>query len=299
MAPLFLSARRFGPVIPYPESDQTLDGQGVEYRHMAVFMLVNDVWNYIEKIGVGENAEGSPAHARPNDTELGVIVKARVNHILAGLGWGGASEVSPEYDYCDLVLTAMLETDQEIHVTLPLPAPGLGEIKRTKVIEMPDALLWIVLPGTAYDIEDGALLHETELRIVRDDREMLYAVTDFARLWFGRSRASVGLEIHNVLPAHPVGSMIGGIIGHTNCSVGTAVTRRHWDFARCRMSVQTNYEEIDATLSGELRSPQGPGSGRRPVIGTADWYASQPPMIGTADYYAQRGPREGEAAWYG
>jgi hypothetical protein len=297
MAPLFIHARRFAPIIPYPEADQEAGAEGVEWRNMAALIPVDDVWNFIEKIGTGENAEGTPAHVRPNDSELGVIVKSRVNHILAGADWAGDSDIDPEYSYLDLALTAMLETDQELHVTLMLPSPALGELVRRKVIELPDAVMWIVLPGTAYDIQDGALLEEVELRVVRDDRAMLYMAADFAQLWFGRPRASVTLEVQNVIPVHPVGTMIAGFVGHTMCPVGTAVTRRRWDFTRNRMTVQTNYEEMDATLSGQMRAPARE-LGPAPMVGTAEYYATRPPMVGTADYYAGRRPSEGTADWW-
>jgi hypothetical protein len=63
------------------------------------------------------------------------------------------------------------------------------------------------------------------------------------------------------------------------------------------MTVQTNYEEMDATLSGQMRAPARE-LGPAPMVGTAEYYATRPPMVGTAEYYAQRPPMAGTADYY-
>jgi hypothetical protein len=245
-APLFVPQKRFLRTIPYFESE-AIAGRDRDYRQFACFVETDDGWSYVDK--ANEDNAGPRAHVMASDSEFGIRLRTPANHIMA-LGWGGVSDTAAAYDWQTMIFTGMFETDQVASVVVYLPAEGLGPMTRRKIIEVKDAQIWGILPGTVYDVQDGALVREPIGVDARNNMAMIMKVADYAITWFGRPRASVTLEIRSVLGVHPVGSMIAGIVGWNNMLVGTVVTRRTWLFQRCEMTVATNWEEIDWSLTG-------------------------------------------------
>lgn len=222
------------------EGDET--GEPDYMQPFAYIKDINEVWQFADRLLV--NDEEYFMRLSLADRELAVRIEGKRGHLLAADSWEGADPtlIKPVADYSNLGITVQLELDERLRVEVEVPdAPG----SQTKTIEVPEAVVWYVTPGTVEAIDDGDLIPATG-GILRDDSEHLRAIAALAKAWYGSARATLDLRIDKQITlSHPVGQLIRAALGSVQTvDVGTVVTRREWDFRAWETRIQTGFDEL-------------------------------------------------------
>jgi hypothetical protein len=198
------------------------------------------------------DAKGS--YVRPEEEDVAAWIEHNTphfygkNHFDPADGDTRDSEVTPSFDWQDMIVTGMLATDTRLEVRGYVPGVVASEIAGPKVIEIDDAEAWYVLPGTVTGVSDaGALERDATGTLTRDDRDRLYGVLLLALIWYGQSRATARLSLSDVAMDLPVGYLLRGVIaGGRFVEVGTVVTARKHDYRSGSTHVWTAFSEMDA-----------------------------------------------------
>ena len=122
--------------------------------------------------------------------DWGVILGSSPNHLVARDAWEGGeggrpSETPGYFDETEMVATIAFRTDQRLELTWGLPG---SEVQTVKDIEVPDAELWVLAPGTVVGVDyQGQLItspdEPVELRndTAKLEQEMVGAIARYAR----------------------------------------------------------------------------------------------------------------------
>lgn len=189
-----------------------------------------------------EKAEPAPGTVRPLSREMGIEIKFNPQYLLARGHWSAEAEPSKwpseeiftyGFNWKKIIATVFIETDQYNQLTLDL---NEYENKRTLTIEIPDAELWYLVPGTVLDIDaNGQLVKfddagDPTRRFLRDDRNKLRAAMAAAKAWYGKEHNKMAVTIQGIDVGAPLGTLI---IGGDVTGVGAAdsvVTSVRWYF---------------------------------------------------------------------
>ena len=249
--------KRFLPMIPFRDgfdysgsspTDDNPDQTEAEFRRpFAVAQDSDSKYVYLDKLIT------TPAMVRVLQTEPGVEIKFRPQYLFAGTSWSGevglwTADLS-EYGMSDanLQLTAMLETDQPFQLFHIIKQT---EKMRTKVIDLPAAELWYIVPGTVVDINDaGSLVSYGGTGEIRNDIDQLKAIISAAAAWYGRRRQKVSVKCDNIQWM----IRIGQLLKHVDISdqygdeTGSVVTGISYNFQQPKpsMSIITDHAELD------------------------------------------------------
>lgn len=216
------------------------------------------------------------------DDRPGILVQSPYRHMLAaGLtpAYSGGGD-APLYEYLSLQATVSAYTNDRVRVTVDAIATEPGSVKREKLIDIPGLHLWLILEGTMTDVDT----YEAADRYLRDDRSTLAAVAALARVWYGRSRASISAsysdpfvldrlgqvisEVRSTGCISPAGTMITSVVYSLGDkqSVSFATELFDLDFARMYGTARTTREHHSrlARIEAELANipvRQGVGGG--------------------------------------
>lgn len=223
-----------------------------EYRDPFILFKTDaavDAWEYGEHLNARsatddeENKRQFSTRLSMLDQELGFVVKvgaAGGQQLIASQNWAGAAATSEYYDptteegngvdYNDMIATVCMKWDRHVEVyeistggSLNALDPGVP--KREIFIDVPDARLDFLLPGTITDIDDGGTrVQDTTGSILRDDRERLERIAKVAKKWYGVTRQALTL---NYKQLRVVASSDGSIkmrVGDLVTSIGSSYT---------------------------------------------------------------------------
>jgi hypothetical protein len=221
--------------------DKNPSGSEPEHRDMFVLCTKDDKYYYAEKL------EPHNAVTRPLQREMGFEVRFNPQYLAAENYWTDAEPAMyAEYvfiDYSEMLATVFLETDQFVKVTHTL---GNYENKRILTLDVPDAELWYVTPGTIIDVNAaGSLVEYGGSNFIRDDRPRLRDALAAAVAWYGRIRNKITIQMNVVDAAVPIGTML------TNTDVsgvgvaGSCVTAVEWNFQNVKTTIMTDFTELD------------------------------------------------------
>ena len=131
-----------------------------------------------------------------------------VNHFDTGTP--GASNVTPELDYEDLLFTVCAEWDSYCEGNWPTALPTAEPVQQL-LISLPGnryRLDWLA-KNTVYDINDqGVPLTVGDGGPVQDDRRILEDLARLAYDWYQQPRASLGIDFKNVQQPVALGTLI-------------------------------------------------------------------------------------------
>ncbi|MBI2424206.1 MAG: hypothetical protein HYV27_15350 [Candidatus Hydrogenedentes bacterium] len=278
LAPMYGEDQSFERELPFDVVSDTPVG----FTKLRPFVLVNiiaeeedpedpeetilvDHWWYVDKMQAGERPAAS---VTLGSGELVINVRPPMNHVAAlgsfEAGAEGTADSNHEtkYDWQNYLATVNLRTDTRLRVAGYVPGWLPGEQGRKKVIDVPGAQAWYVVPGTVTRAEDGELVHH-EGGLVRDDTIALQRIAVMAAWWYAQAQNVVRCDIGWITLAHPVGYMATGIWtreGYTE--LGTVITQRTWQFgqgvAPQRTTIETSYAELDfVAMSGDVARAHG------------------------------------------
>jgi hypothetical protein len=229
-----------------------VDDHRPEFEEMMVFLKDDKVGYVHADHHTIENKH--PCHIRPLDTDFGFMVDANPNHILAARSWGGSpksTQTNPQFAYQDMVVTVAVRTDEVLKVVENLS----GDAERVKLIHVPDAELWYIVPGTVVGVtSDGKLDRQVKdqddnfefFRELRNDVEILRFIAAQAKAWYGTPRSSLRYSTREMLFAHPVGAIIRSVTDDGgSLPVNSVVSAKTFDLQKGTTSLTTAFGELD------------------------------------------------------
>jgi hypothetical protein len=142
------------------------------------------------------------------DDRPGILVRPPFQHLL-GLTdiVGGAFMHPPAYDADTLHATVSAYGFERVRVTVIAQVPEAGGVLRTKIIDIPDCHLWMILQGTITDLTTT----EAADRYLRDDVPILVRAAALAKAWYGRPRASIAVNYSNPGVVDRLGQVISDV----------------------------------------------------------------------------------------
>ena len=121
-----------------------------------------------------------------------------------------------------------------------------------------------------------------EDKIYRDDREQLKRLATMAGAWFGRKRNIINVNLQHLFVFNELGYIMTDIYsGGSFVSSGTPITQIGYDFISQKMTIDTEFDNIDfSVIAARLRNKQVTSLTRR--IGRIEDKLQQIPLrIGT------------------
>ncbi len=247
--------------LPFEEGDGT--ALTPEYR--AAFVLApdpNDLskYIYVDREFVDDNDDVvRPAEIRVSDTELAVFVRGSFNHLFGLNDFDATTHVSdhePVHDYLDLYFTAMFASDERLRCLVALTDNVASETTRVKVILVPDAVAWYVVPNTIVDINpDGTPCYyedwgPAEDNLERDDSWRLRDIAALAAAWYGQQRNAISARIVGCDMRYWPGMFVRAAVdGAGVTDVGAVISAYEVDFAAndgaAETRFNTSFTELD------------------------------------------------------
>jgi hypothetical protein len=156
-------------------------------------------------------------------------------------GWDNLPDMSWRDN---LLLTVYCHADSYAECRVPKDS-ALTSIEITRlVIDVPDAYMDWVAPGTVVGIKDGQLVRSESGGMVRNDFNRLQKVALLASGWFGVERSTAAIGYKRLAQIAKVGYLITTING---TAVNTVVTKVRYDFEAQKTTIQTQHGEMDFT----------------------------------------------------
>lgn len=227
----------------------------VEPCYLQPFALIEHpeqpgIFYYVNK--VGEEFDGLNAHFKvlPRDAAIGV--EADPPHVFALNSYdpdGGdpPSDKGPVFDYQALLATIAFRCDRALRVVASANAAADSVKRRTKVIVVPDAEYWYIVPGTCVGTqEDGKLKLYAGDPVLRNDVARMREIAAFALAWYGRERASICIPLVGVEDLAPLGSLVQSVVtGEADIVVGTVATCCEKNYKSGTSRLMTDWAELD------------------------------------------------------
>lgn len=240
--------RRFEHEIPIEVESGDEDAPPEYRRALAIIKHpTTNKYSYVEKAWPEDDDARFPGTMSILPREMGVMIRPEINHVY-GLNHftNEDTNVTPAFDHEDLIVTAAFRIDAQLRAAGIIPGQFLTETGRTKVILVPEAEFWMILPNTVTDIEDGDLVRAySDYEVVRDDTARMQQILALSLVWFGFARGTMAMRVKNITPAWPASTLILGAQGTWHATVlGTVVTKKTWNFDANETEVNTGNEEI-------------------------------------------------------
>ena len=256
--------KRFLALIPFKvgkdyavatPTSENVAGSDAEFRRpFAIAQNTDDEWMFLDK------KPAPHAGVRILQTEMGVQVKFKPAYLFSGIsdsGFepGGWTPDLAEYgvDYSTLKVTAMVETDETFEVWRDLTT---SEFRRTKIITVPDAELWYIVPGTVVDVDDAGALktYAGTSNEIRNDVDKLTAIAAAAESWYGKTRYKITVKDETLI--EPSGGYLGRLLQYENPidqggePIGATITSIAYSLTGPKpyMVILTDNAELDLAL---------------------------------------------------
>ncbi|MCK4959192.1 MAG: hypothetical protein KAT00_07320, partial [Planctomycetes bacterium] len=250
--------KRFYPFVPFKEgvdysgsspSVENVDGVEADWRRMFVILKDSD-----GKYCYAEKNDQRTGTVRPLTTELGVEVRIRPQYLLGKTEFTSAEPglwdldmADYSFDPDDMEFTAFCETDQIFQISHQV---NTTETNRTLVIDVPEAELWYVVPGTVVDIEDDGTkitYGSSADHKIRDDTDRLKKILAAAVAWYGRARYKVNITQLNITDDVTLGELLEyiDITNQDGDEAGAIISSISTDFQTQRMVISTDFSELD------------------------------------------------------
>jgi hypothetical protein len=250
------------------ENFELPDGAQADHLAPMVFLKIdteNDRYAQVDKMsaqflsGVGDKVPSWSASVAMQDQAAGLILRVAhsrdraMAHKIAKVEFVSPDDADkfqndPDLDWNDnLVATVYIRNDEHCEARQPENGdlPPLPHVRR-KLIEIRDAYLDYVVPGTVVGLKNGELV-TSEGGFIRDDRDRLRTVAKLAGQWYLKERRCLRLEFNRVRKIVEVGQLITTVgTGATEVDVNAVVTRVRYDLVAGKTLIETQHGEIDS-----------------------------------------------------
>lgn len=221
-------------------------------RHYMVDRLPVGVW--------GTELEAGGRHwsvnVRMQDSQLGIIldVSGSNQHAIATADFAPEEDeiaqdiLTNELDWRDIFVTVFAEFDECVEVREPATVTATSDTIRELIINVPNARLDYLVPGTVVDVDLAGDKVTTAGGYVRDDREKLEDIAKAAFNWYGQERRSLTAVVHNLVCTFNLGDLIT-LVGSAAVPVPsyTVITSLRFDLLAGTTTIQTQFAELDIT----------------------------------------------------
>jgi hypothetical protein len=190
------------------------------------------------------------ANVKMMDSEVALKIEPSINHILARDSFDSeieGSDVEPIYGFYGLNVTVALDTDENIKVRAKVGNFEDIEEPKTLTIQVPDAFLWYLTPGTMVGITDGAIVRDAVGGILRDDSDRLRQIAALALAWYGERRAILDISYARITNPGVLGSFVRSVSDSWNRRLsGTVITSLEWNFesGQQKTTINTSFADI-------------------------------------------------------
>lgn len=263
--PLFLLGKAFLHHLPAMEvgKDYSVDpptnpnpsDADPEFRRPFVLLKYGGKYMYADKLPESIDQTGVPsATVRMLDRELALAVDMKPRFLLFNNHWTSAEpgllggrlfDSTLVFDYDDMLATVALEGDQPVRIVAGGGAGG--DLGRELLVEVPDARLVYIAPGTIVDVDDNGNPKRTPGGILLvDDRDRLRAIAAISWAWYGKARATVRLTIRSRFPLIQPGQVMMGVRSASDFrEVGTVVSEEYIDFEKGSVRYTTMWANVN------------------------------------------------------
>jgi hypothetical protein len=237
-----------------------------EYRRpLVVFEELNAAgegtgnWILGEVVSIGGDGEREfNTQLRCCDETLGVRIIVNIpggQHLIARGTFAGDVDdgrLDPDeaagLSFDKMRVTGTVEWDDRVRIEERVDTPEGHDVVR--LIQVPDARLDFLLPGTVTDVaEDGTLDTSEDGEVLRDDRDRLRAIAKAAAAWYGTPRNAITLPYMDVRRHLEIGQLITLLKqGTDEVAVNTPITGLAFDFLSGRTVVETSYADADFVI---------------------------------------------------
>lgn len=120
-----------------------------------------------------------------------------------------------------------------------------GDMKKVLTLQIPDAWLDWLAPGTVVSVKSGEL-QQTNGGWLRDDRQRLEDIARLAFEWYSQPRQSLSIAFDGIVSDMSVGQMVTAISqGGVTQTVNTVVTSVQLNLQQGTTNVTTSFVELD------------------------------------------------------
>lgn len=248
--------------IPSPAATMAESQEANMHKPLALVRAWDpDTWNHwvlTHDIPAEIAAAFCATNARlvPNDREGLLELKFNPPHLLGKYHFDPDTDeagVMPAFDYEGMYLTIAVEAPAHPTVTVQTGAPPLlgpapvPILARTLVIDVPEAQVWVVAPGTAIGVNAYSWPeYYSGNRITRDDTDRLRTVAAMAAAVYGKRRTAIRMTKRGLIGGGCLGRVVQSVsIAQEVHDVNSPVTERSWDFERGTTSISTGWVELD------------------------------------------------------
>ena len=193
------------------------------------------------------------------DTAFGLEVKFTPNHVLGRTLFDAAhpeagapakaTDVPAAYDPTKMLCTVAARLDARLRVVVEIDRDGALR-DRVLLLEVPDAELHYVVPGTVTGVNPAGVLQfsTAEDAVVRDDGDRLRRIGAMAKAWYGKERRALSLTVNDLWQQYPVGSLVLAVSDRVSeRQVNTPISQVIYDLRQMKTTLRTNWAELDVT----------------------------------------------------
>lgn len=178
------------------------------------------------------------------------LIEVRFRHAAHVLGlpdFDGDSSTKPVFDHRALLVTMNVKTYNRPQVVRDgFFNPARGAQKRTMLIQVPDAHLWVIIQGTVSGIDDEGKLVTESGRTLRDDTHILRHVAWLAERWYGKDRVRLKVSRVGLEMPEPIGTLVElDQSALSRPTVRSVVTGHHYEYDETRASYSTDALDLD------------------------------------------------------
>jgi len=227
-------------LVQYQDSKTNEDGSATTFNR----------WGYIDQM----IPPFVPASLFMLPNSMAVQVQAHTSTVMDGsddvatgtptyaFGDGYASEMTKAwYKWQTCLATVALRLDQRLFVEQTIDSDN-GPVL---TINVPNAELWLIAPGTVTGVDaGGALQPYTGTRKVRDDTDRLTEILNLAAAWYGQRRRDLSIVFRGAVTDYTLGQYAQVTTKIGDDPIGFPVT-----------DILFNFEDATTTLLGEFRPP--------------------------------------------
>lgn len=232
-----------------------------EYQRPFAFFQESGRAYFLDRMSrgeeVGTHIESSgrfwSASLRMQDDALGVIIDCGGNpqHVIAKntftpIDADDETDYEAAIDYSYIYCTVFAEADGFVEERWPLNLLNVDYVKEL-IINVPNARLDYLVPGTVIDIDDEGAAVTTVGGFVRDDTDYLKTVARTAFEWYSSPRKSIRVTIRDLSETRTRGELVLAIGGANNAEiVNSVVTNCTYDMRAGTATYITQFAELDA-----------------------------------------------------
>jgi hypothetical protein len=261
-----LTEHDYETVDPEDIVDHTIASSFPEYvRPFALIKSQSSVYVFLDAMNRGRdlttniltsNGMSWSAALKMQDHAPGFIITTTApQHVIAKTEFTPINAIDAnfwkaELDWRDILCTVFCEFDQQAEAKWPQDVSSVSsDTLRRLVLDVPNARLDYLAPGTVIGINPGGTLKQSSGGYVRDDTKLLKDVARSAFAWYGQVRRALTITRRDLVCDKQIGQLIT-TIGAAGTQVNSVITKIAFDLKEGTVTIHTQFGQFDPTNIG-------------------------------------------------